>query len=101
MINVLPIRGGSCQLCLRQGPLAGVVAMPGLLMLLKRQEVGVVAGRMKDGLGGRRVRTCSHSMQILQRVSGEAKGDRMLGFQFKAKYIYDIYRAPTGCKALQ
>lgn len=25
MINVLPITGGSCQICLRQGPLAGAV----------------------------------------------------------------------------
>lgn len=32
MINVLPIRGGSCQPCLRQGPFTEVVAVPGVLM---------------------------------------------------------------------
>lgn len=47
MINVLPIRGGSCQLCLRQGPLAGVVAVLGLLMCLERQEGGVGAAKRK------------------------------------------------------
>lgn len=66
MINVLPIRGGSCQLCLRQGPLAGVVAVLGLLMCLKRQEVGVVAGRDASWNleGGGHQYHCSQSMQF-------------------------------------
>lgn len=49
MINVLPRRGGSCQPCPRRGPLAEAVAVPGVLMCLERQEVGVVTGRMKNG----------------------------------------------------
>jgi hypothetical protein len=66
MINVLPIRGGSCQLFLRQGPLAGVVAVLGLLMCLKRQEVGVMLGGCKKELRGRKGQDhCSQSMQIL------------------------------------
>lgn len=75
MINVLPIRGGSCQLRLRQGPLAGVVAVLGLLMRLKRQEVGVVTGRMKDWTWREESQDLLSTMHILQGGSGEAKGD--------------------------
>ena len=31
------------------GPVAEVAAVPGVLMCLERQEVGAVAGKMKDG----------------------------------------------------
>lgn len=89
MINVLPIRGGSCQPCLRQGPFAGVVTVPGLSMCLKRQEVGIAAGKMKD-------RTWREESRDLLSFYADFAGSqwrskrrlRVLGFQFKAKYIY-------------
>lgn len=99
MINVLPIRGGSCQLCPRQGPLAGVVAVLSLLMCLERQEVGVTAGRMKDGTQREQVSEPLLSVYAdfaMRQWRGERR-QRMCGFQFETKCIYGIYRVPTEC----